>query len=270
VGKSGMASLSKDNIYALRQCKGDELTRLLAQLLAIDNYCVQGSNSVLLDFYLGNLSFAQQSRFDDAKTAAVFSLLKDVYEISLAHLSLEDSFQYFKKGVLCLCSVNSASNASYDVQSSDPLFTADDVHVITDYFVGTFYQHYKLFSFAYNNAQDNLEVDKHIYVQTCLTPSLSLSHALNEQEWLKVTKSLYETRGVAPIPNGLGLLEIAESKSLPISLNGQKTLDAHRILDTIYQTANGQIKQLMGTLQKQFDNKDEQITGLLARVESNL
>ena len=54
-------------------------------------YCVAVFFCFLRGFFLTLLPFAQQRKFDDAKTAVVFSLMRDVHEKSLgsvlAHLA---------------------------------------------------------------------------------------------------------------------------------------------------------------------------------------
>jgi len=279
-------SLSKEQISSLGQCKGEELARFLSQLLSLDDYRVHASNSILLDFYLGNLSFASESGFDDTKTAVVFSILKDVYEKSLAdNLLLEDSFLYFKNAILFhynLANPIANNNTGSDCgQMNESVLTLDDVEMITNYFSSTFYQHYKLFSFVFTNAQDNFEIDKRVCVQICLIPTPPLSQALSEQEWLRRV----EQNRITDEIRSIDMLTVSETHhdldlgekdkeanfyGMAPNTQARQASTAYKILETVYQTANSQIKHLRDTLQKQFSDKEEQITELIARVESNL
>lgn len=122
--------------------------------------------------------------------------------------SAEDSFKLFKATVLRHCNVDPFLTTKLHSTSSIPnmwgeenstdaplsstsistptttFLTRDDVQVITEHFLSTFYQHYKLFSFVFNNSQDILESEKRVTVQTCLPPTTPLSQAHTKQEWL--------------------------------------------------------------------------------------
>jgi len=100
-------------------------------------------DAILLDFYSYNITFASESRFSADKLSSFFSIMKNLFDTSMAHphWTWEESFAHFKTVLL----THSVQRPPYSVQ----IFSLEDITLISDYALSSFFRHYKLYQYTF-------------------------------------------------------------------------------------------------------------------------
>lgn len=140
--------ISAAQVEQLQRTASAGQIRLLASFLGLaDAADPQSPEAILLDFYFYNLSFARGSGFSATKTSTLFSILKQLHEetTNSPFATLEDIFDKFK-GLLVKHAVQ---RPPWSVQ----IFSLEDVKLITDYVSNTYFRHFKLYRYVFNNQQ---------------------------------------------------------------------------------------------------------------------
>jgi hypothetical protein len=138
------ADLSVTDMDCLDQVTTTEGMRSeLAQIFHLEDYCENKRNSILLDLYFYAVKFARDNFFSREQTSAFFSIIKRTHEVCIEtpYGNFEQCFYYFKEMVLC--------HAIRRPPFSIDLFTADDVRMIMEYGINTYFRNFKLYKFIY-------------------------------------------------------------------------------------------------------------------------
>ncbi|XP_028394695.1 coiled-coil domain-containing protein 189-like isoform X2 [Dendronephthya gigantea] len=115
----------------------------LAEIFCLKSYKDDLKSAILLDLYFYTLQFAEKKGFSDEQTSGFLSIIKSVHEkaVDTPYGNVDDTYQYFKELLLC----HSVKRPPFSIQ----LFTADQVQMITDYTVNTYFKHFKLYKYAF-------------------------------------------------------------------------------------------------------------------------
>ena len=102
---------------------------------------------ITVDMYVYLVQFARKEKLSPAQMSVLFSLLKRVHQscLSTPHDNMEETFSLFKEYLLC----HSVNRPPFCVC----LFSVEQVKSITDYFLSTYFKHYRLYKYAFTKKQ---------------------------------------------------------------------------------------------------------------------
>mgnify|MGYP002803578603 CR=1 FL=1 len=115
----------------------------LAKIFSLTNDKGDLKSAILLDLYFYTLQYAEKRGFNHEQTSGFFSIVKSVHEkaVETPYGNVEDTYQYFKELLLC----HSVKRPPFSIQ----LFSADQVQMIADYTINTYFKHFKLYKYAF-------------------------------------------------------------------------------------------------------------------------
>lgn len=102
-------------------------------------------HKILLDLYYYVLVFAKEHDFNEEKTSALFSILKKTQEttIETPYGNMEEVFNFFKDSLAC----HTVKRPPFCIK----LFDISETKLITDYVIRTYFQHFKLYKYAFTS-----------------------------------------------------------------------------------------------------------------------
>ena len=108
---------------------------------------VEKRDLITVDMYVYLVQFARKEKLSPAQMSVLFSLLKRVHQscLSTPHDNMEETFGLFKEYLLC----HSVNRPPFCVC----LFSVEQVKSITDYFLSTYFKHYRLYKYAFTKKQ---------------------------------------------------------------------------------------------------------------------
>ncbi|KAK2189752.1 hypothetical protein NP493_98g05011 [Ridgeia piscesae] len=121
----------------------DDVKRELARIFELDDYMTNLKTEILMDLYFYVIQFARDNNFAKEKTSTLFSIVKRVHEmcIETPFGNIEFCYRHFRELLLC--------HAVRRPPFSLDIFTPDDVQVITEFVVDSYFRHFKLYKYAY-------------------------------------------------------------------------------------------------------------------------
>ncbi|KAM6452836.1 cilia- and flagella-associated protein 119 isoform 1-T1 [Liasis olivaceus] len=121
----------------------DELKRLLSELFDLKDFESNPRSAILLDLYFYTIQFSQEQGFSREQTSAFFSIVKDVHEacVETPLPNVEECYNYFSELVFC----HSIRRPPFSID----LFNQDQLVLLTDYMINTYFRHYKLYKYAF-------------------------------------------------------------------------------------------------------------------------
>ncbi|XP_072832975.2 cilia- and flagella-associated protein 119 [Pogona vitticeps] len=121
----------------------DDLKSLLAELLHLSDFHSNPRSAILLDLYFYTIQFSREQGFNREQTSAFFSIVKDVHEacVETPLPNVEECYNYFSELVFC----HSIRRPPFSID----LFNQDQLVLITDYMINTYFRHYKLYKYAF-------------------------------------------------------------------------------------------------------------------------
>ncbi|XP_039186251.1 coiled-coil domain-containing protein 189 [Crotalus tigris] len=121
----------------------DELKRLLSDLFDLKDFESNPRSAILLDLYFYTIQFSREQGFNREQTAAFFSIVKDVHEacVETPLPNVEECYKYFSELLFC----HSIRRPPFSID----LFNQDQLVLLTDYMINTYFRHYKLYKYAF-------------------------------------------------------------------------------------------------------------------------
>ncbi|XP_071849775.1 cilia- and flagella-associated protein 119-like isoform X2 [Apostichopus japonicus] len=121
----------------------EEIHRLLAEIFQLEDCNVNSRSAVLLDLYYFTIQYAIDKGFNKEQTSTFFSIVKKTHEVCIETPfgNLDQCFNYFKELVLC----HAVKRPPWSIH----LFSPEQVGLITEYVVNTYFRHYKLYKYAF-------------------------------------------------------------------------------------------------------------------------
>ncbi|KAL7977573.1 hypothetical protein Chor_009522 [Crotalus horridus] len=123
----------------------DELKRLLSDLFDLKDFESNPRSAILLDLYFYTIQFSREQGFNREQTAAFFSIVKDVHEACVGWLWYRQSHVLFLPLMLCGQNHEKMSLPPFSID----LFNQDQLVLLTDYMINTYFRHYKLYKYAF-------------------------------------------------------------------------------------------------------------------------
>mmetsp|Transcript_43279 Transcript_43279/g.67793 ORF Transcript_43279/g.67793 Transcript_43279/m.67793 type:complete len:171 (-) Transcript_43279:444-956(-) len=115
----------------------EDSLEFIAKKFELSDYETNARSTITVDLYLWILSFARDAGFNEEKTSAAFTILKQTHEYATAGegRKVEETFKEFKKLVL--------QHSLTGVPDHIVLFTPADVKLLTAYVTNTYMKHYR-------------------------------------------------------------------------------------------------------------------------------
>lgn len=183
------ADLTVDDLDRINESlNADHIKMVLADIFHLDDHRTSLKTGIVMDLYYYTLQFARENRFTKEQTSAFFSIVKKTHEVCIETPfgNLDQTFLYFKEMVLC----HAVNRPPHSIE----LFTADQVRLITEYTVNSYFRHFKMYKYAFTPM---VRLDLSInYVGISSTPEPS--EADEGEGELVVETSPAETEGKSP------------------------------------------------------------------------
>ncbi|XP_060112611.1 cilia- and flagella-associated protein 119 [Heteronotia binoei] len=121
----------------------DELKSLLSELFDLQDFQSNPRSAILLDLYFYSIQFCREQGFNREQTSAFFSIVKDTHEacVETPLPNVEECYNYFTELVFC----HSIRRPPFSID----LFNQDQLVLITDYVINTYFRHFKLYKYAF-------------------------------------------------------------------------------------------------------------------------
>ncbi|XP_053375325.1 cilia- and flagella-associated protein 119-like isoform X2 [Mercenaria mercenaria] len=138
------ADLTVDDLDRINESlNADHIKMVLADIFHLDDHKSSLKTGIVMDLYYYTLQFARENRFSKEQTSAFFSIVKKTHEVCIETPfgNLDETFSYFKELVLC----HAVNRPPHSIE----LFTADQVRLITEYTVNSYFRHFKMYKYAF-------------------------------------------------------------------------------------------------------------------------
>ncbi|XP_074614391.1 ciliary-associated calcium-binding coiled-coil protein 1-like isoform X2 [Acropora palmata] len=136
--------LTEEQTQSMKELTVHELEVKLAEMLLIENYHISLPEACILDYYVAGFWFAKEQNFTLQQISAFFTLLKVMLDnIKEKQFSLVNNIQKFRLLLAGIGVENCSQNGGLEC------FDVNQAKVITDYFIDSFFQHYKLYQFLF-------------------------------------------------------------------------------------------------------------------------
>ncbi|CAM4563936.1 unnamed protein product [Lepidochelys olivacea] len=121
----------------------DELKRVLAELFQLQGWESDPRAAILLDLYFYTVQFSREHSFSREQSSAFFTIVKDTHEacVETPLPNVEECYRYFTELLFC--------HAIRRPPFSIDLFSQEQLVLISDYVVNTYFRHFKLYKYAF-------------------------------------------------------------------------------------------------------------------------
>ena len=102
---------------------------------------------IIIDMYIYLFQFAIKMEFSPPQLSVLYTLQKRVHEmcVSVPYENMTETFTLFKEILLC----HSVNRPPFSVL----VFEVDQVKRVTDYFLSTYFKHYRMYKYAFTKKQ---------------------------------------------------------------------------------------------------------------------
>ncbi|XP_052801240.1 cilia- and flagella-associated protein 119-like isoform X2 [Mya arenaria] len=138
------ADLTVDDLDRINESlNADHIKMVLADVFHLDDHKTSLKTGIIMDLYYYTLQFARDNKFSKEQTSAFFSIVKKTHEVCIETPfgNLDQTFSYFKEMVLC----HAVNRPPHSIE----LFSADQVRLVTEYTVNTYFRHFKMYKYAF-------------------------------------------------------------------------------------------------------------------------
>lgn len=121
----------------------DAIKRELARIFELEDYMTNLKTDILMDLYFYIIQFARDNNFNKEKTSTLFSIVKHVHEmcIETPFGNIEFCYRHFRELLLC--------HAVRRPPFSLDIFSAEDVQVITEFVIDSYFRHFKMYKYVF-------------------------------------------------------------------------------------------------------------------------
>eukprot|EP00033_Pygsuia_biforma_P001713 GCRY01001919.1.p1 GENE.GCRY01001919.1~~GCRY01001919.1.p1 ORF type:complete len:457 (-),score=100.01 GCRY01001919.1:855-2225(-) len=269
--------------------KGEKL-RFLAAKFSLRDHRVNPRSDIILEFYFGNLEFAQECSFTLEQSSAFFTLMKQTFEHAFGHSfpsntfkPIELAYDYFLHHLLRHC-IAAFLDPKVDLdsmllhQSPAGLFSDAETKMVVDFVVTTFFSHYNLIASVFTQERTVRSQTIKVFVESAACP-LPLASAYAEESWAKKLAEDEEARR-----NELAALEARrvedERRAQELAAAAQKAreqeelnsliarLGATHLRELAAQAVALQLSDLRLHMEKVLKSQEEDFAGRVGRLEA--
>ncbi|XP_071945598.1 cilia- and flagella-associated protein 119-like [Antedon mediterranea] len=138
------ADLTMTHMDTIINCTSmEEIQSFIAESFGLADWHDNYRSAIVLDLFYYTLQFAIDHHFSKEQTSAFFSIVKKTHEVctETPFDNLEICYNYFKELILC----HAVKRPPWSVN----IFSPEQVHLVTEYVLTTYFKHYKLYKYAF-------------------------------------------------------------------------------------------------------------------------
>ncbi|XP_078729810.1 cilia- and flagella-associated protein 119 [Lampetra fluviatilis] len=248
------ADLTVNNMDLLEQAvTAHQLRETLSDVLGLRQHMDEERTQVELDLYFYTVQFAREHNFNKEQTSALFTIVKRTHEVCTETPlgNLEQCFSYFRELVLC--------HAVRRPPFSIDLFNAEEVKLIIDYVVNTYFRHYKLYKYVFT---PTVRLDLSISYTGLDEESPSSPDAdANDGDDNEGDKVSQDTGCMEQGPPAVIANEVPEQPASPVE--EEKT----DLKSYIQRELSSQLSHVHATIAEQMKQSEQQLAERLASIE---
>uniref|UniRef100_A0A674J391 Cilia and flagella associated protein 119 n=1 Tax=Terrapene triunguis TaxID=2587831 RepID=A0A674J391_9SAUR len=119
------------------------LRRVLAELFQLQGWDSDPRAAILLDLYFYTVQFSREHSFTREQSSVFFAIVKDTHEacVETPLPNVEECYRYFTELLFC--------HAVRRPPFSIDLFSQEQLALMSDYVVNTYFRHFKLYKYAF-------------------------------------------------------------------------------------------------------------------------
>nr|XP_014433151.1 coiled-coil domain-containing protein 189 isoform X4 [Pelodiscus sinensis] len=121
----------------------DQLKRVLAEQFQLQDWESDPRAAILLDLYFYTMQFSREHNFTREQSSAFFAIVRDTHEacVETPLPNVEECYHYLTELLFC--------HAIRRPPFSIDLFSQEQLALISDYVVNTYFRHFKLYKYAF-------------------------------------------------------------------------------------------------------------------------
>ncbi|XP_033108501.1 coiled-coil domain-containing protein 189-like [Anneissia japonica] len=138
------ADLKTTHLDLIMKCTSmEEIQRFLAETFDLTDWQENYRSGILLDLFYYAIQFALDNQFTKEQISAFFSIVKKTHDVctETPFDNLELCYDYFKELILC----HAVKRPPWSIN----IFSPEQVRLVTDYVLGTYFKHYKLYKYVF-------------------------------------------------------------------------------------------------------------------------
>ncbi|CAH1802161.1 unnamed protein product [Owenia fusiformis] len=223
-----------------------DMKDMLAQLFNLVDYKENMKHGILVDLYFYTIQFSRENKFSKEQTSAFFSIVKKLHEIctETPFGNVDHCFRYFREAILR----HAVKRPPFSIE----LFSPDEVRVISDYVMNTYFRHFKMYKYVFTPL---VRLDLSMsYVGVPVTPSPSEAGDAEDQT--------ADTEGQDAAEDKEGADTEGEKEE-----EKEESPAAKELRQLIHKHLSEELKKLKITVDEQLKTTEEVMNKKLASVE---
>lgn len=249
------AELSFTDVEILVECRTIlEFRSKMAPILGAGEYKPSNKRLLIeLDLFYYLIRFAKSNEFDYQQISTLFSIVRAVHKMAISTPcnNFKETIEEFYRLLLH----HSANRPPYSIG----VFTTDQVKLITDYVLNTYFKHFKFYKYVYTK-----RVQLDITIQYPGIPE-------TPQPPTPETKIVEETEPVNDEDDGVGDNATGEVPDKVTSIDETTVSNKEKELTKIIQShLNEQLAQLKASIHEQLSVHDHKVSEKIQSMESSL
>lgn len=245
------ADLEITHCEAIMAASGShQIKQILCEIFQLGDHSTNMASAILLDLYFYTLQFALDNNFDKEQMSALFSIIKKTHDVccETPFGNVEQCYEYFKELVLC----HAVKRPPWSVDQ----FSPNQVKLITDYVLNTYFRHMKLYKYVFT-PMVRLDLSM-CYMGMPVTPAPS--EVGEDEKPEEPTESMEQLEVNGEQENGEEEMKMEEPT--------EEESPAHQELrKLITSQLNGEIERLKDSLSEQIQLNDDALQKKLTMVD---
>lgn len=216
----------------------------------------QGQVGILVDLYAHLIMFAKSRSMNPEKTSSLVGVLQTVHETSMANsLTRVASYDLLRKLII----QHSVPRPPF----SAAIFDVEDVQDLDEYFLSTYYRHYKMYAFAFVRVK-RANINTYLLGEAAEKPPCNLpalSTALPQSEWKTKVEERERRKEEALMEDNFQFsVEQEERRAREAALNNPQYSDGIREqLEAIRLAVNTKSMDRLDLIEQKLSNIEQKV-----------
>jgi hypothetical protein len=141
--------------------------KLITEAVGVRHYADNARSAIMVDFYLYNIVFCDESGFSTAKKSAFFSIMKLVFAHAfdaVDEVTTDASLEFFKQRVL-------AHAVESPAEGRAGVFSLSDAKLMVGFVGKTFYRNFRAYKLCFTTRQETESATRFLAVETPMIPN---------------------------------------------------------------------------------------------------
>lgn len=209
---------------------------------------------IVADMYRYLILFARKKGFTAPQLSVLFSILKSIHDAcrSTPFDNLDETFTLFKE----LLITHSVNHPPFRIH----VFDVDQVKDISDYFLSTYFKHFRMYKYAFTNKQ-RLSIQLK-YPDLPDTPPPEAASDTEQQGSTQEDDGIQQTR-----EGGEGEHEEEEMPTEEMPSVSSKEAGLQRLIES---RLSGQLQSLRATVSQEMEEYDSRVSQKISSLEASI